>query len=221
MQTLGLIRIHFVGPNYKSANKLIHALKEYQDEIIITIDDDQIYDKSCVSLLIESYKNYPLCIHAHWASMPSSAPLENDTMTFYKADETPLKEQNIPNLCLLPLGVAGVLYPPECLDREVFNMEKFLEIAPHNDDLWFYIMGILKDTQKVLATNALGHPKQSAIATFESPNLWEKHSIEAGEGLFAIELCNLLKAYPKAKSKILQNLESASQTSNLESKKNY
>ena len=43
-------------------------------------------------------------------------------------------------------GFAGVLYPPGVFDDEVLNEQKFLQLAPHADDIWFTAMAIKAKT---------------------------------------------------------------------------
>lgn len=70
LHTQHFIRLHFVEANYKSCNKLIHALKFYTQDICVTIDDDQLYERDMLRLLLDSYRKYPQCIHTHHADMP-------------------------------------------------------------------------------------------------------------------------------------------------------
>ena len=175
--------------NYKSCNKLIHALRFYPEDICVTIDDDQLYERDMLRLLLDSYRKYPQCIHTHHADMPIRESSGAFAWRACELEDTPL-------LGICPLGVSGVLYPPHCLDTEVFNTQRFYELAPHNDDLWFFVMGMLKESKKVLVKGALGHSKNPAIATFESPNLWEINS-KSGKNRFMIEWENLVRAYPQ------------------------
>ena len=47
--------------------------------------------------------------------------------------------------------ICGVLYPPHCLHKEAFNIEKLLELAPKQDDIWLFIMEVLNGTKSVSA----------------------------------------------------------------------
>ncbi|WP_394954482.1 hypothetical protein [uncultured Helicobacter sp.] len=183
------VHIHLVQPNYKSYKKLIHALLVYPDDVLVTIDDDQLYDRAMLTLLVRSYQRYPRCIHTHAGDV---LHIESSGAFVWRNDN----HEDIAQLALCPLGVSGVLYPPHCLDTRVFDMDTFLELAPHNDDLWFFVMGVLKGSQKILVKGALGHSKNPAIATFESPNLWETNS-QSGQNRFMIEWENLVRAYPQ------------------------
>ena len=56
-------------------------------------------------------------------------------------------ENSAPRFDLLPLGVGGVLYPPESLSPEVFNLNNLKEMALTTDDLWLKVMSRLIDTK--------------------------------------------------------------------------
>lgn len=51
-----------VGP----ATKLIPSLKEFPDDIIITVDDDQIYDYDLLDRLLTAHRIHPEAICADW-----------------------------------------------------------------------------------------------------------------------------------------------------------
>ena len=197
---LNLIKIHFVEGNLRAYKKLFYALKIYPEHIIVTIDDDQMYDLHTISLLINSYKIYPHCIHTHWAY---DSDFITEVLDIPKSQYIEIIKENKPHLALINVGVSGVLYPPNSFNDEFFNIDNILSLCPHNDDLWFFVMSVLNDTKKVLVINSLEHPKESAIAIFESPNLWE---INVTQNRNYIQLKALLSAYPQAKEKILHSI---------------
>ena len=51
--------------NIRSYKKLVPAIKEYPNDIIITADDDIYYDKTLIELLYKSYEKEPQYIHCH------------------------------------------------------------------------------------------------------------------------------------------------------------
>ena len=116
-----------------------------------------------------------------------------------------LLKEDTPHLALISVGVSGVLYPPHCFNDEFYNTANILSLCPYNDDLWFFIMSVLNDTPKVLITNPLSHPKESAIAIFETPNLWE---INVDQNRNYEQFKALLHAYPEAKKKIVDSVDS-------------
>ena len=197
---LGLLSIHFVEENLRAYKKLFYALQAYPEHIIITIDDDQIYDPKLLSLLLESYKKFPHAIHTHLAY---DGAYMADILELDSAAYCAIIKESSPHLALASVGVSGVLYPPSPFSQEFFNTRAIVSLAPLSDDLWFFVMSVLNDVPKVLVKNALEHPKESSIAQDESPNLWE---INCEQNRNYDQLRALLEAYPQARAKILKSL---------------
>ncbi|GAB0172760.1 hypothetical protein NHP164001_07760 [Helicobacter trogontum] len=196
---LDLITIHFVQENLRAYKKLLYTIDLYPQHLIITIDDDQMYDPSLISLLLTSYKKYPNCIHANMVYDDLIADMLNIPFSKYQ----PIIKEDCPHLALAGIGVSGILYPPKSFPNEFFNTENIRSLCPYGDDLWFFIMSVLNGVEKVLIKDSLGHPKESSVATIETPNLWEinytqKRNYDQLEALF--------KAYPQAKEKLLESL---------------
>jgi hypothetical protein len=51
--------------------------------------------------------------------------------------------ENIPSTQLLALGIGGVLYPPNIIDKELFNANAIKKLGLKADDLWLKIMQII------------------------------------------------------------------------------
>lgn len=130
----------------RSYTKLIPSLKKFPNEIIITIDDDLVYEKDLVENLFRTHKTHPNSICAnriHEIVLDSSGkpiPYRN-----WKWGSNPVASSPLNFLT----GVGGVLYPPQCFDVEVLNEEVFLDICKFADDIWFYAMAKKKGTDIV------------------------------------------------------------------------
>ena len=147
------LTIKWCDENYKSYNKLIFALNEYPNDIIITFDDDIIYNKDCVRLLYEGYKEKPNCIQCHRALR---IVFNNGKVLPYKDWVWGIKSKNTkPSYTNFFTGVSGVLYPPKSLHKDVFNTELFKKICPNEDDMWFWAMAVLNDTKINVVKNNL------------------------------------------------------------------
>lgn len=127
----------------RSYKKLIPTLKEYPNAVIITVDDDVLYEADLIENLFRSHKANPNSICAgrvHKIKLDECAkPLGYLQWDWGKGTMTasPLN---------FFTGVGGVLYPPHCLDEEVFNEDVFINICKHADDIWFYAMAKKKGT---------------------------------------------------------------------------
>jgi hypothetical protein len=125
----------------RAHTKLIHALREHPDSVIVTADDDTFYPRDWLEQLHQSYLRQPNCIHchrAHWIrSTPSGALRPYLEWEFFSPDQLG------PSLQLFPTGVGGVLYPPGALPTETLNETVFQKICLTNDDIWFKAMSLL------------------------------------------------------------------------------
>lgn len=138
----------------RSYKKLIPALTKYPDDVIITIDDDVIYDIDVVENLVQAYIRQP---HAIYASRVRTIQLDGHNQPapykkWKRAETGQLSPRNFFT------GVGGVLYPPHCFDSEVFDENVFMQLCPSGDDIWFYAMGLKNDyyVSKVFTHNPLG-----------------------------------------------------------------
>ncbi len=174
----------------KSYKKLIPALEEYPSSVIITADDDVEYPEDWLSKLLAVHKKNPGAILTHRARYITVT--ERGTPSPY--EEWPLINKNPKNNHLiLPNGIGGVLYPPNSLSKEVFNKDLFMELAPSGDDLWFWAMGELKNTKRVLIDNGYQNISDYEL---DSTGLWNTINREKDTGTDA-QFVKILKHYPK------------------------
>lgn len=121
----------------RSFKKLIPTLKEHPESVVITIDDDVLYEYDLLENMINAYKADPCHIHG---GRLKSFSLDNHGMPEdYRKwkDVFQVGKPSQRNMCI---GVGGVLYPPHCFTDEVFNEAAFMELCPRADDIWFWCM---------------------------------------------------------------------------------
>ena len=121
--------------------KLIYTLKEYPQGIIVTADDDVFYPRNWLKPLYEAYQKEPQYIHCHRAHLMTVKP--NKKLQCYKKWDWFAQGIAGPSFLLFPTGCAGILYPPNSLNSEVFNYTVFSRICPTGDDVWFKAMSLL------------------------------------------------------------------------------
>lgn len=132
-----------------SYKKLIPTLLTYPNDIIITIDDDAIYDFDFVENLTNSYINHPKSINANRIHKITFNTL-GQINKYENWQKTIANTEEISNL-FFPVGCGGILYPPGCFDNEVFNQKVFMDICQFADDVWFYAMAKRNNTQIIKA----------------------------------------------------------------------
>ena len=116
--------------NIGSYRKLIPALKLYKDSLIITIDDDHIFENTFIEKFIVSYNHYK-CIICSFAERFNS----NDIVPCHK-----------PETSILPIGAGGILYHTNMFKKDItlFDYKSLdLEIIK-NDDIFFRYYTILE-----------------------------------------------------------------------------
>lgn len=124
----------------RSFKKLIPSLAKFKDSVIVTIDDDQIYDRKMLEYLVEHYEKDPSNIYANTVyrmTFDEEGNLRNycDWINGYSGNDASLYN--------FPIGEGGILYPPMSINEEVFNENAFMTLCPFGDDIWFYAMAKL------------------------------------------------------------------------------
>lgn len=118
-----------LGPH----TKLIHSLNEFPKHIIVTCDDDLMYAKNWLKILINANQTFPADIIGHQCR--TIRYQEDESPEPYKKWVNEVPGQSHENT--LPLGYGGVLYPPNSLPDITTNTELFKKLSPKADDLWF------------------------------------------------------------------------------------
>lgn len=152
----------------RSYKKLIPALREFPEAIIVTIDDDMIYDVDFLDNMLCSYRQHPDCIIANRTHKivcgPDGRPVSYLNWNWWSYDSQPS------HLNFLT-GCGGVLYPPHCLDTEVFNEDAFMLLCPTADDVWFNAMAVKRRTRVFHSLQSKCFELQSsAITSLSSQN---------------------------------------------------
>lgn len=132
----------------RSYKKLIPALREYPDDIIITVDDDLYYSEYLLETLYDGYLKDPSKIYCLKASEPSFDDRGN-VKTYNQWNECP----SVDSYFLFPIGCSGILYPPRSLYSDVCNESIFMNLCPLADDLWFWLMALKNGTKRYQLKN--------------------------------------------------------------------
>lgn len=129
----------------KSYKKLIPTLKEYPNDVIITVDDDIIYPYTFLENFIKEHNAHPkdvLFTRGHKIKVNYAL----NKIQPYRSWEWNICDYDNASILLLPTGCGGVLYPPKCFCSDIFNEDYFSELAPTADDIWFKTMTTLNHT---------------------------------------------------------------------------
>lgn len=179
----------------KPHKKYYYAMQEYPDAIIITVDDDGIYDKTLVESLFDSYMRFPdavSCRRAHRLEFDS-----HNHLLPYKDWTFSCDEYDRPSMLFLATGVGGILYPPHCLGKETFDIEKICDLCLNADDIWLKCMQILQHMPVVIAKSKCKDPvqisgtEQCALSNVNLTQSKNDDYIERVTGAYHIDLESL------------------------------
>ena len=144
------LTIIFVNDNIKPHKKYYFAMQKYPESLLVTVDDDAFYDETLIETLYKSYLNFPESIHAmrvHRALLNEKGKLES-----YRAWKLKDNCVSCPSMELLAVGVGGILYPPDLMHKDLFDLEKIKRLCLDTDDIWLKTMQVLENTPVVLAS---------------------------------------------------------------------
>jgi len=150
------LQIYFADDNLKPHNKYFYAMKLYPHSLIITVDDDNIYDKALVGDLYSSFQKYPSAVSAR--RVHKIAKDKKDTALPYSKWRYEFKKITTPSFDLLATGVGGVLYPPGLLPPETFDADRIKELCLNADDIWLKFMELKNNIPVVWAKGRRVHP---------------------------------------------------------------
>lgn len=156
---LGL-KIIQVDDNLECHTKYFYAMNDYPDDLIITVDDDGIYNRHCLEKLYLSYQRYPNAISANRVHRICF----NDKGILKPYLEWDFEYTSIlePSMNLFATGVGGVLYPPHILPQLTFDKRLIKEFCLYTDDIWLKFMEFINHIPVVYTGMYPPHPKQIA-----------------------------------------------------------
>lgn len=181
----------------RSYRKLIPALSDFPNAIIVTIDDDVAYHKNMLRDLLHLHEQFPNAILAHRAKlMKPGEPYRK--WKKYRWYHFLTKRIHI-SFKNIQTGVGGVLYPPHSLKAEMLDVELFTQIAPTTDDIWFWAAGVSNGYPVIPVP--FGHNKPKGL---EKPRELSLKTVNFKSGIDrnSAALNNILEKYPIVKQRI-------------------
>lgn len=174
--------------NIKPHKKYFYAMQEFPNDLIITVDDDGIYDKNLIKSLLQSYKKYPTAISA--CRVHKIVFNENGIAPYneWKWDDNQVSK---PRFDLMATGVGGVLYPPHILPEKTFDISYIKEHCLNADDIWLKMMEIMADIPVVWAQTEYVHP--IALDKINNSGLNEHNVLNGENDIYIKFLWNDLK----------------------------
>ena len=176
----------------KSYKKLVPALREYPDAVIVTADDDLLYDPHWLKLLYADYQrnNFAPMVYAHRAHRIQVTPAGNIApYHVWLLDAPPACAEDGPSWFNFATTGAGALYPPHVLHSDIFNEEIFLKLAPLADDIFFWAVAVLNGTKITVVENNI----PDIMQMIEGAGLFDVNLLQ---GKNDEQLANIFTRYP-------------------------
>lgn len=181
----------------RSYRKLIPALKDFPNAIIVTIDDDVAYHKHMLRDLLRLHEEIPNAVLAHRAKRikPDKPYRKWSKYRWYHF----LFQRIHSGYKNIQTGVGGVLYPPHSLKSEMLDVELFTQIAPTTDDIWFWAAAVANGTPIIPVPFGRNKPRG-----LEKPRELSLKTVNFKTGIDrnSAALKAILEKYPIVKQKI-------------------
>ena len=165
-----IFEIRNYNQDIRSYRKLVPALQDFPDAIIVTVDDDVKYHPNMLRDLLHLHKQFPNTILAHRAKRVALEKPYRRWRKFRWYHFLP-KRIHLAYDCM-QTGCAGVLYPPHSLKEDMIEASLFTKLAPTSDDFWFWAAAVVNGT-KVMPMpfgphnkpRGLGKPRELSLKT--------------------------------------------------------
>lgn len=185
------LEIKWIPENIRSYAKLLPALEQFPNDIIVTADDDIYYDSDWLEKLYKSYLKNPKFIHCHRAHkvILSENFLPINYLKWIRRLNYFGNEK--PSYFYFFTGAGGVLYPPKVLYKDILNYKLAKNLCPTNDDIWFWAMAVLNKTKINIVEG--NYPKVCEVGSGGVT----LSSVNNGRGQNDIQIDKIFKYYPE------------------------
>lgn len=191
--------VRFDPAEIRSYKKLIPALRDFPEDIIVTVDDDINYPPNLLHDLLKLHQHLPDAIVAHRVrKVKLNKPYRK--WRKYKWYDFIFKKYHFSHLAM-QTGVGGVLYPPHSLDEKMLEPSLFMALAPTTDDVWFWLAAVSRGTYVVPLPNGqrrakeVGKPAQFSLKTV---------NLKPGDDRNKEALDRILAHYPELRQRLKQ-----------------
>lgn len=196
-----LFEIRDYGTDIRSYRKLIPALADFPDAVIVTVDDDVAYHRDMLRDLLRLHKEFPDAVLAHRAKRVEPGKPYRKWRKYRWYDF--LFKRIHSGYLNIQTGVGGVLYPPHSLSEDMLDVEKFTRTAPTTDDIWFWAAAVANGTPVIPVP--FGHNKPKGVGKPRALSL-KTSNFKSGEDRNAAALKAILQKYPEIGKKIDYNI---------------
>ena len=154
--------VHDIGPH----TKYYPVMKQYTNDLIITMDDDILYDSKMIERLLDMHARYPEAVCANRAHV-ITFDRDGKMLPYNSWIDAGFLGPG-PSSLYLATGVGGVLYPPGCMDEDLFNEKLIRDLSFKADDIWLKWMQLKKGTKVVSRRAVIKHLSEASDSQKEA-----------------------------------------------------
>lgn len=136
----------------RSHKKYYYALQEQiVNELVVTYDDDIIYEYDSIEKLVSAHEKYPAYIICNRGHEMTVAENKLQPYSFWKIGSA--VGTNEPSFRIMPSTGNGCLYPYGCMPKETFDLSLSMSYAKTADDIWMKYNS-MKNGVRIVKTRA-------------------------------------------------------------------
>ncbi|MER7560528.1 glycosyltransferase [Nocardioides sp. NPDC126508] len=172
-------QIRWVDGDLAPHKKYFYAVQENPEALIVTVDDDVIYDDNLVETLYAGHLANPRAIICQRANLALFRP--DGTLRSYDGwvyDCNYLRGKS--SYQLLPTGIGGVLYPPRSLPAATFDVDAISRTSLYADDLWLKAMATANGYPVWMPRERAGYEQ---IQEAQAVALWRRNAFQGNNDL--------------------------------------
>ena len=191
--------IRWTEESLKPHNKYFWTMTEYPDDIIITLDDDLIYETSLVQKLLDYHYKYPQAIITNRSHLVT---LNEDRTEVAPYAEWVMEQKSYlhyPRADILSTNGAGTLFPPHILPKGTFDAEGIKATSLLADDMWLMTWMYLGDVPILPASN-------DGLRYLDNTQDTGLYHLNLGRGENDAHLARLYEMFPEFKDKLLSRV---------------
>ena len=182
------LQLEWCNEDLKPHKKYFYAMQRYSEAVIITVDDDMLYNKALIEKLKLCWFNFPQCICAMRAHLIASN--SSEVLSYSKWLNEVVNFEYKPGVEFCATGVGGILYPPRIFKSDLFDTDAIIDSCLYADDLWLKTFELLDGIPVVIASPT---PLLEYIPDTQDTALYNKNKTANDEQLSNIRKIILTK----------------------------
>lgn len=180
-------------PDIKVHTKWYYAFQEYPDDLIVTVDDDILYENRIIEKLYAAHLQYPGCtpaLRVHRMRFDDEANLLDykDDWIWEYGDRSGMS-----SIQFFLTGSGGVMHEPDMLCDETLKLDAIKKYCESEDDVWLTFMTILS-RRRIVTADDVSRNQGVTIPRSQKTALWKTNVIRGGSMKM---IRNTLRVYDK------------------------